>query len=262
MAEIQWFPGHMAQAMRRLVQEMQMIDYVVEVVDARVPHSGRNPALATVVARKPRVVALSREDLADPHATTAWLAHFEAAQQPAVAIDGKTQGAFVHLRAALEALGAPTGVRKKQRVVVIGIPNAGKSTVINGLVRKNVARIEDRAGVTRASQWFSIGPTLELLDTAGILAPKLESEQAQWMLALVGAVPRARYDPEDVIGQFRSWLLSRPNPETSVPDLLSFARQRGFLRRGNIVDTHNAAWAFIKDFNDGTFGRMTLEWPA
>ena len=232
MAEIQWFPGHMAQALRRLVKEMQLIDLVVEVVDARVPRAGRNAHLATLVEGKPRVIALTREDLADPHATAAWLAFFEAQGQPAIALDGKTRGTFLRLRTVLEAIRNQHNARKSERVVVIGIPNAGKSTVINGLVGKNVARIEDRAGVTRASQWFAISPTLELLDTAGILAPKIASHEAQWMLALTGALPRARYDPEDVIGQLRSWLLTRPNPATRIPDLLSFARTRGFLRRG------------------------------
>jgi ribosome biogenesis GTPase A len=255
---IQWYPGHMAQAMRRLADDVRMVDVVVEVVDARVPASGRNPALARIAGRKARVLVLDREDLADPHATAAWLASFAAEDRIAVAINGKSRGSGVALRAALPPLAKGRGMA---RAIVVGIPNAGKSTVINALVRKNVARVEDRAGVTRAAQWFRVGSTLEVMDTAGILVPKIETPEAQWKLAICGAVPRTRYDAEDVVARFHAWTVRR-GAAAKVPDLATYARERGFVRRGNTLDTHNAAWSYIKEFNDGRFGRMTLELPA
>ena len=149
--------------------------------------------------------------------------------------------------------------RRTARAIVLGIPNAGKSTAINALAGRNVARAEDRAGVTRARQWFRLGP-LEIMDTAGILVPKIDSAENQWKLALVGAVPRARFDAEDVVARFVRWY-SREHDGGAVPDLETFAQSRGFMRRGTMPDTHNAAWAYLKDWSDGKFGRMTLEAP-
>jgi ribosome biogenesis GTPase A len=145
--------------------------------------------------------------------------------------------------------------------MVVGLPNSGKSSIINGLLRRAAARTEDRAGVTRQLQWFRVGPNLELMDTPGILVPKIASHDAQWKLALVGAVPRERYDPEDISVRFHRWLTESTKSATKVPDLEAFARARGFMRRGGEVDYHNAAQSYIKDFNDGKFGRITLE-PA
>jgi ribosome biogenesis GTPase A len=254
---IQWYPGHMARAMRRLADDLRLAHIVVEVVDARLPRSGRNPALAAVTRRKPRIVVLTREDRADPRATLGWLAHFARSGQPAVAVNAKSRGSIARLR---EALAALTTGRVNARAIVLGIPNAGKSTVINALVRRNVARVEDRAGVTRAAQWFRVQPGLEVMDTAGILVPKIETPDAQWMLALCGVLPRARFDPEDVVSRFHVWLVEG-GAAPRLPDLDTYARERGFVRRGNIPDTHNAATSLIKDWNDGVFGRMTLERP-
>jgi ribosome biogenesis GTPase A len=143
--------------------------------------------------------------------------------------------------------------------MVVGLPNSGKSSIINGLLRRAAARTEDRAGVTRALQWFRVGANLELMDTPGILVPKIASPEAQWKLALVGAVPRERYDPEDIAVRFHRWLSASTKGRTKVPDLETFSRVRGFMRRGGEVDYHNAAQSYIKDFNDGKFGRITLE---
>jgi ribosome biogenesis GTPase A len=129
--------------------------------------------------------------------------------------------------------------------------------VINAIAGRNVARAEDRAGVTRARQWFRVA-SLEIMDTAGILVPKIDTADAQWKLAMVGAVPRARFDAEDVVARFHRWLTATGQAD-GVPDLDTFAQSRGFVRRGTIADTHNAAWAYLKDWNDGKFGRMTLE---
>ena len=207
-AVIQWYPGHMVRAMRRLAEDVRRVDAVIEVVDARVPRSGANPALSRIVGRKPSLMVLTRADLAQDEITTAWLERLESEGVRAVAIAAKTPAGVARLHRALETLASE---RRNRRAIVLGIPNAGKSTVINAIVGKKVARAEDRAGVTRAAQWFRVAPTLELMDTAGILVPKIDTPDAQWKLAMVGAVPRARYDPEDLVARFARWAaLERP----------------------------------------------------
>ena len=247
----------MARAMRRLSEDVRRVDLVIETVDARVPASGGNPALASIAARKPSLLVLTRADLAQPALTEAWLERLRREGRTVVAVAAKTPGGIAQARAALETL---ESARAARRAIVLGIPNAGKSTVINALVGKRVARAEDRAGVTRTAQWFRVTPVLELMDTAGILVPKIDTPEAQWKLALVGAVPRARFDPEDVVTRFTHWA-AVARPRSAVPDLETFAQSRGFVRHGNVSDTHNAALAFMKDFNEGRFGPMTLEDP-
>jgi len=265
---IQWYPGHMARAMRRLADDLALIDLVIEVVDARLPRTGRNPALARIAARNRRLVVLSRTDLAAADATERWLVHLRDAGEEAVALDAKSPASFTRLR---QALGALAGEARRGRVIVLGIPNAGKSTVINGLIGRAVARTADTAGITRAAQWFRVRATpgraadpaagwLEVMDTAGILVPKIDTPEAQWKLALVGAVPRSRFDPEDVVAEFFTWAAA--HDYAAVPSLEAFAQTRGFVRHGTQTDTHNAAWAYIKDFNESRLGRMTLEEPA
>ncbi len=254
-ATIQWYPGHMAKAMRRLSEDMHLIDVVVEVADARVPEAGTNPVLAKIVGNRPRLLVLSREQVADPALTAAWLAAFASRGRTAIAIDAKDRAGVIRLRAAFAALGDG---RKSARAIVLGIPNAGKSTIINALVGRNVARAEDRAGVTRARQWFRVGTGLEIMDTAGILVPRIDTPDAQWKLAMIGAVPRARFDAEDIVTRFHRWACTN-DPATAIPSLETFAQSRGFMSRGTIVNTHNAAWAYMKDWSDGKFGRMTLE---
>jgi ribosome biogenesis GTPase A len=249
----------MARAMRRLEEDIRSIDVVVEVADARLPHGGRNPALERLAGKRPRLLVLSRAQLADPRATDRWLEHFATLGRPALALDAKERAGAAALRAGLEVL-AEGLARRTARAIVLGIPNAGKSTAINALAGRKVARAEDRAGVTRARQWFRVGESLEIMDTAGILLPRIDTAEAQWKLALVGAVPRARFDAEDVVTRFHAWLVAT-HAAQSVPDLETFAQARGFVRRGTMADMHNAAWAYIKDWSAGRFGRMSLEEP-
>ncbi len=257
-ATIAWYPGHMAAAMRRLGADMRVIDLLIEVADARLPLSGTNPALARLAGSRPHLLVLSRAQLADAEQTARWLAYYAAHGRDVIAVDAKDRGGMARLRSALDALGAARG-RKGARAIVLGIPNAGKSTLINALAGRNVARAEDRAGVTRARQWFRSGP-LEIMDTAGILPPKIDDSESQWKLAAVGAVPRARFDPEDVIARFGRWH-AQTYGATAVVDLTAFAHARGFVRHGNVVDTHNAAWAYLAAWGEGKFGAMTLEAP-
>jgi ribosome biogenesis GTPase A len=246
----------MVRAIRRLTEDLRLIDVVVEVVDARVPQAGRNPRLAQLAARHIRLLVLSRTDLASPDASARRLASLRKNNEHAVALDATSRTSFTSLRKTVAKL---MGDLPSARAIVLGIPNAGKSTIINGLVGRAVARTEDRAGVTRTAQWFRMpgDKKVEIMDTAGILVPKIDTAEAQWKLALIGAVPRARFDAEDIVTRFAKW--AAENGFEHVPSLETFAQTRGFMQRGTEVNLHNAAWSYIKDFNEGRFGRITLE---
>ena len=256
---VQWYPGHMARAMRRIGEKLALVDVVIEVADARVPRSGRNPLLDEILGNRKRLLALDRDDLADPAATKDWIAFFTDAGLETLAVDGRSQGSVGRLVTALTGLAK--GRSGISRGIVVGLPNSGKSTIVNGLLRRNAAKTEDRAGVTRALQWFRLAPNVELMDTPGVLVPKIATKDAQWMLAACGAVPRDRYDPEEVAGALVGWA-SVHRPRLRVPDLETFAAQRGFKRRGGEIDFHNAAGAYLRAFNEGAFGRITFETPG
>jgi len=257
-AVIQWYPGHMVRSMRRIAETMRMVDVVIEVLDARIPIASSNPSLDTLIGRRSRIVVLSHDDVADMAVTARWIAHFASRRRLAVAINAKDQQSVGRVTTPLAELLLGRGL---SRAMVVGIPNTGKSAVINGLLRRNAAKTEDRAGLTRTLQWFRLKTNLEIMDTPGLLVPKIDTPTAQWMLALCGCIPRERYDPEDVAIRFHTWLVERTLRRTRVPDLESFARTRGFIRRGDEADMHNAARSYIKDFSDGKFGRLSFEDP-
>jgi len=255
------YPGHMVQTTRRIREYLRVIDIVIEVVDARIPRSGRAPILDRLAAQRARVVALNRDDLADPAATRLWLDDLAERGAHAVAVDGRKRGSVARLVAAIAAFSHRDGrATKVARAMIVGLPNSGKSTIVNALLRRGAAKTEDRAGVTRQVQWFRLAPGIELMDTPGVLPPKISVEAAQWKLALCGAIARNHYDPAEVASAFHAWLAAR-RPRTAVPDLQSFAAARGFIRRGGEVDYHNAAQSYISAFNDGVFGRISLEAP-
>jgi ribosome biogenesis GTPase A len=257
---VQWYPGHMVRAMRRIAEYLKLIDIVIEVIDARAVRSDANPMLDQLIGERARFIALSRDDLADPATTKRWVEQFAQDGREAIAVEARAQQSVSRILAAVTARAkARSGL---SRVIVVGVPNSGKSSIINGLLRRGAAKTEDRAGVTRQLQWFRLAPNIELMDTPGILVPKIAGAQAQWKLALIGAVPRERYDPYEVCVEFHRWLTRRSRGRTTVPDLVAFANGRGFVRRGGEIDEHNAAQAYIKAFNDGVFGRISLEAPG
>ncbi|MDE2482175.1 MAG: ribosome biogenesis GTPase YlqF [bacterium] len=256
---VQWYPGHMVRAMRKIGEYLKLIDIVVEVIDARAPRSDANPMLDEMIGTRRRLVVLSRNDLADPSTTKAWVADFAARGRTAIAVDGHQQQSVSKILHAVNALAAER--KGTSRAIIVGLPNSGKSSIINGLLRRSAARTEDRAGVTRQLQWFRLSPTIELMDSPGILVPKIGSPESQWKLALIGAVPRERYDPIEVAYHFHRWLVAKSKGRTTVPDLEAFGQARGFMRRGGEIDEHNAAQSYVRAFNDGAFGRISLESP-
>lgn len=257
---IQWYPGHMAQAMRLIEERLKLVDVIIEVVDARLPRISSNPLLEELIGKRPRITILGREDLADPSTTVKWMMYFNSIGRRAVAVNAKEQSSVGKVNFPLTQV---TSAKKSSRAIVIGTPNTGKSSIINGILRRTAAKAEDKAGVTRSLQWFRVQANLEMMDSPGILVPKIPTPEAQWMLALTGALPRERYDPEVVVGNFIAWLAAQPPKpgRRRVPDLETFAKARGFLRKGSDLDLHNAAGAFIADFNDAKFGRITFEEP-
>lgn len=249
----------MAKAVRHIREYLRAIDVVVEVVDARIARSGRNPLLDDLAGARTRFVVLDRSDLADPAVTREWLRHLSGSALTAIAVDGRNQRSVARIAAAL----GRTGPNKKTgmaRAMIVGIPNAGKSSIVNSLLRRAAAKTEARAGVTKHVQWFRLAQNVELMDTPGVLPPRIPSAAGQWKLALCGAVPAERYDAQEVVEAFHRWLVSRA-PRTSVPDLHAFATARGFRQRGGDTEYHNAAHAYIKAFNEGAFGRISLEAP-
>jgi ribosome biogenesis GTPase A len=256
---VQWYPGHMVRAMRKMGEYLKLVDLVIEVIDARAPRSDANPMLDALIGDRARLTILNRDDLAEPATTKRWLEDFQARGREAIATEGRQQQSVGRILRAVNGLASKrTGMT---RAIIVGLPNSGKSSIINGLLKRAAAKTEDRAGVTRQLQWFRLGPAIELMDTPGILVPKIETPESQWKLAMIGAVPRERYDPEEVAINFHRWLLATSSGRTKVPDLETFANARGFARRGGEVDYHNAAQSYIKAFNDGTFGRISLEAP-
>jgi ribosome biogenesis GTPase A len=251
----------MAKAERRIREYLRAMDIVVEVVDARIARSGRNPLLDALAAKRLRVVALNRQDLADPATTKRWLQYFAGTGASAVAVDGRETRSVARVAAAI-ALSSKQrkAARGMARAMIVGVPNSGKSSIVNSLLRRASAKTANRAGVTRQAQWFRLAPNVELMDTPGVLPPKIATRSAQWKLAICGAVPRDQYDPQEVASAFHQWLIEN-RPRTSVPNLGAFAAERGFVRRGGEIDYHNAAQSYIRAFNDGQFGRISLEAP-
>ena len=279
---IQWFPGHMARTEREIEKNLKLADAVVEILDARIPVGSRNPDLGRMIGAKPRVLLLNRSDLASPAETARWLAYYRSHGISAVAGDcrsGKglsallpeTEKLLAEKTAAWRAKGM-TG--RKIRIMVVGIPNVGKSSLINRLSGGSRAAAENRPGVTRASSWFPVGKGFELLDTPGVLWPKIADKAAGERLAFTGAVKDDVIDCESLAcrlleslrslapaGLAERWKLS-PD-ELSSGDgwtlLQLAAKKRGMLSGGGEPDTERAARTLLEEFRSGKLGRITLE---
>ena len=280
---IQWYPGHMAKTRRMIAGQLKNVDAVCEILDARVPLSSRNPDVEELTRDKPRLIVLNRVDLADPAATKAWSAYFREkgfAVLEANARQGQGTGRFPAAVRALLADKLAAYAEKGQagrmvRVMILGIPNVGKSTFINQVAKRKTARAEDRPGVTRAKQWVQVDQSLELLDTPGMLWPKFEDPEVGFRLACTGAVRDEIVDVEELAGRLMAYLgkrypkvlMDRYKTEAEAEDsgyglLIKAGRKRGFVLRGGEVDTERMARILLDEFRGGKLGRFTLELPG
>lgn len=278
---IQWFPGHMAKARRQIQEKLKMVDVVIELLDARLPLSSRNPMMEEITKDKPRLVLLNKSDLADETITKSWVQFFQKEGFAALPVDsiGGTNVQFIPDRAedliaakrqALIDKGVnPRGVR----ALILGIPNVGKSSLINRLANRNIAQTGDKPGVTKAQQWIKVGTKMELLDTPGILWPKFEDEQVGLRLAMTGAIKDEILHHEDIafhlIGFLRTHypakLAERYDIETLSDDnvevMEEIGRRRGCLQGGGIVNLEKASELILREFRSGKLGQISLEQP-
>lgn len=277
--EINWYPGHMAKAKRLLADQLSRVDVVVELCDARLPHASRNPDLDRLLQGKKRVLLLNKADLADASATQAWLAYFRARGIDAYAyqsLGGKAKDALAVIdKAAREAVerAAQKGVRKTVRAMVVGVPNVGKSTFTNRLHGGSIAKTGDRPGVTRSNQWVRITPYLELLDTPGLLWPRMDDQTAARRLCYIGTVKDDVVDlPMLAIHLLEDLLAVKPQAVTErfkLKDetlrgealLEAVCRGRGFLMKGGVCDYDRCCAVVLDEFRAGKLGRITLEYP-
>ena len=266
---IQWFPGHMKKAQRLIEENLKLVDVVIELLDARIPASSANPMLAEIIKEKPRLIALNKSDLADSASTKRWLAYFRAQGIPAVAIDSVKGRGMKQLVAKAEELARPKtdrfvkngGRPRAARCMILGIPNVGKSSLINRLAGAVKAKAADKPGVTRAKQWIKIGAALDLLDTPGILWPKFEDQTVGLKLAFTGAINDDIYDREQVTALLLS-VMRRDYPERLQERfklLEAIGRKRGCLVKGGVVDLEKAQNIVLTEFRSGKLGLVTLD---
>ncbi len=280
--QIQWYPGHMTKARRMMAENLRLIDVVIELVDARAPEASRNPDFDDLFAQKSRALLLNKCDLADPAATKRWVEFYrkkgvKALEMVATESGGKKKALSLIEEAAREKVERlkQKGVRKTVRVMIVGIPNVGKSTFINKLSGSTAAVTGNRPGVTKGKQWVKISPLLELMDTPGMLWPKLEDQQAAKNLAFLGSIRDEIMDGEELAGELLRTLSARcprglaerykklaPAPEGDPGALLDgVCASRGFILPGGVYDTERAARVVLEEFRSGKIGRITLELP-
>lgn len=278
---IQWYPGHMTKTRRQIEADLKQVDAVCEIVDARIPMSSRNPDIDSICGNKPRMIVLNRMDLADPAATNRWKAYFEKKGMAVIATDCKTKRGISGFTPAARtacaeklARDAAKGMNRPLRVMVVGIPNVGKSTLINQISGRKGAKAENRPGVTRGKQWVTVDAGLQLLDTPGILWPKFEDPEVGMMLAFTGAVKEGVIDVEELACRLLELLLSfypqtladryKVEAPQGTPgyELLEMAgKNRGYLLSRGEIHTERMAKVLLDEFRSGKLGKFTLEQP-
>ena len=276
--EINWYPGHMARAKRLLSEQLSRVDVVIELCDARLPLSSRNPDLKRLMEKKQRVLIMGKSDLADPKLTDQWLNVLRKEGVPCQALDMNRQAKqALNLidRAARETVerAAQRGIKKTVRAMIVGVPNVGKSTLINRLHGGSIAKVGDMPGVTRANQWVKISPYLELMDTPGLLWPRLDDPLAARRLAYIASIKDDVLDTAQLAIQLLTDMIAMvpkaveerfkiKDLTLTGPDLLdAVCRGRGFLMKGGITETERACKVVLDEFRGGKLGRITLESP-
>ena len=280
---IQWYPGHMTKTKRRIEQDLKLVDAVAEIIDARIPISSRNPDIADLTSGKPRVVLLNKCDMADSRSTDKWVSFLSRENVRAIPVDcksGRGVDKFVPVLTELlsdriESYKAKGMVNPTMRVMIVGIPNVGKSTFINRIAKKSKATAADRPGVTRGNQWFTVGKGFEMLDTPGVLWPRFDDQTVGEHLAFTGAIKSEVMDTEllavrllDLLKELKTpefmerFKLSEEDSEQPSYEVLEkIARNRGMLISGGAVDTERAAYMLLDEFRAAKLGRITLEKP-
>ena len=277
---IQWFPGHMAKTLRLMETEIRNVDCVLQILDARIPLSSLNPEIERITSDKPHLYIMNKADLADPDITAQWLAYFKSAGAGCLPMNSKQSGKAGAVKGPIEKeLSALMERRRKKgmigariRVMVVGIPNVGKSTFINALAGKACAKTGNKPGVTKGKQWIRLNRNVELLDTPGILWPKFEDQSVGMKLAFIGSIKDELLQRTELAAEFVKFM-QRHYPgvlaekyETSEEGeayavLEGIARSRHCLVRGNELDLEKASALLLDDFRDGRLGRLTLEYP-
>ncbi|GEM_PF-53914 len=269
---IQWFPGHIAKAQRVLKERLTLVDFVLELVDARIPLSSRFEETRQLISQKPSILVLTKTDLAEPGKTQAWLDFFRAQGMKAVALNAQKGQGFEALHAAIaertEIVHAKMRARGRNpraaRAMVVGLPNVGKSSLINRLAKRRAAVAGDKPGVTRVPSWIRLGKNIELMDTPGIIPPKLEDPIGALRLAMTGSVSSEAYDPIEV-ARYAIPMLKVVSPGVLAKfggqeaTLEAFARLRGLIREGDQPDIERAARTFLHDLRGGGLGRVTMD---
>lgn len=279
---IQWFPGHMTKAQRMIEENIKLVDAVCEILDARIPGASRNPDIDRLAGDKPRLVILNRCDLADPEMTARWRRYFQSRGLAILETDaknGKGVNGFVPavrelLKDKLKEYESKGQVGRPLRLMILGIPNVGKSAFINKVAGRKAAIAGDKPGVTRGKQWISIDSGLDLLDTPGILWPKFESQEVGELLAITNAIKAEVIDKETLGANFmlrlrayypealRTRYKIEPDPEANGFELLEqAAKKRGFLVSRGEYDLERMANTLLKEYHEGKLGRLTLETP-
>ena len=281
---IQWYPGHMTKTRRAMQESLNMVDVVIELLDARIPQSSQNPDIDQMAQKKARVVVLNKADLADPAVTAAWTAAFQNKGYAVVVADSaKGKGVKEAAAAAIGLMHEKIERQKARglknvtiRAMVAGIPNVGKSTFINQAAGKATAKTGDKPGVTRGKQWIKVRPGFELMDTPGILWPKFEDQTVGQKLAFCGSVSDLVVDNEALAAELAARLIAlapgayaarygdevlTEGEDAGIHSLEALARKRGFLKKGGSLDTERAAKILLDEFRGGKLGRISLEKP-
>lgn len=284
MQNIQWFPGHMTKTKRQIQASLKLVDAVAEIIDARIPVSSRNPDLDSIIQNKPRVVLMNKCDMADPSSTQKWINYFKNNGIVAIPIDCKTgRGINKFVSSVNEVLKEKVEKQKAKgllnptvRVMIVGIPNVGKSTFINRISKNRKAKAEDKPGVTRGNQWFTINKGFEVLDTPGVLWPKFEDKIVGERLAFTGAVKDQIMDTELLAMRLLDFLKVEKNPifverfklqNEPIEDIESYelleliGRKRGMLISGGEIDTERAAIMLLDEYRSAKLGKYTFELP-